>query len=88
MLGDILQNIVMEKAVRDKIVMQQKQQREDEARRRKEEAYDELDEFDDEETKEIMRKMRGERMRMSEDKPVKKYEEKRTTGEYREVVVL
>ena len=40
MLGDILQNIVMEKAVRDKIIMQQKEQREEEARRRKEAEYD------------------------------------------------
>ena len=65
MLGDILQNIVMEKAVRDKIVMQQKEQREEEARKRKEAEYDELDDFDDEATKEIMRKMRDERLRMA-----------------------
>lgn len=77
----------MEKVVRDKIVTQQAQQREEEALRRKEEAYDELDEFDDEETREIMRKMKSERLRMTEDAPVKKYEEKRTTGEYREVTI-
>ena len=35
----------MEKAVRDKIVMQQKEQREEEARKRKEADRDELDEF-------------------------------------------
>ena len=33
-----------------------------------------------------MRKMRGERMKMAEDAPVKKYEEKRTVGEYREIM--
>ena len=43
LLGNILNNIVMEKAVRDKIVMQQKQQREEEARKRKEADRDELD---------------------------------------------
>ena len=51
LLGNILNNIVMEKAVRDKIVMQQKQQREEEARKRKEADRDELDDFDDEETR-------------------------------------
>ena len=35
----------MEKAVRDKIIMQQKEQREEEARKRKEADRDELDEF-------------------------------------------
>jgi hypothetical protein len=34
LLGNILNNIVMEKAIRDKIVIQQKQQREDEARQK------------------------------------------------------
>ena len=51
LLGNILNNIVKEKAVRDKIVMQQKQQREEEARKRKEADRDELDDFDDEETR-------------------------------------
>ena len=69
LLGNILNNIVMEKAVRDKIVIQQKEQREEEARKRKQAEYDELDEFEDEETKQIMRKMRNERMRMNEEVP-------------------
>jgi hypothetical protein len=30
-----------------------------------------------------MRKMKQDRMRMAEEAPVKKYEEKRTIGEYR-----
>ena len=34
-----------------------------------------------------MRKMKQDRMRMAEEAPVKKYEEKRTTGEYREVLL-
>lgn len=66
MLGNILNNIVMEKVVRDKIVMQQKQQREEEAaERRRQQQEDDLDEFEDEETKEIMRKMKNERMRIN-----------------------
>lgn len=90
LLGNILNNIVIEKAVRDKIVIQQKEQREEEARKVKkqmkaEEEYDELDEFDDEETKQIMRKMREERFKHSEDMPVKKVQEKRAIGEYRQV---
>ena len=32
-----------------------------------------------------MRKMKAERVQMAEEAPVKKYEEKRTVGEYREV---
>lgn len=32
-----------------------------------------------------MRKMKNERLKMAEDAPVKKVEEKRATGEYREV---
>ena len=85
LLGNILNNIVMEKVVRDKIVMQQKEQREEEARLRREEARDELDEFDDEETREIMRKMKSERLRMNEEVPENHREETRTVGEYREV---
>jgi hypothetical protein len=85
LLGNILNNIVLEKVVRDKIVMQQKEQREEEARLRREEARDELDEFDDEETREIMRKMKNERLRMNEEVPENHREETRTVGEYREV---
>ena len=70
----------MEKVVRDKIVMQQKEQREEEARKRREGSRDEFDEFDDEETREIMRKMKGERLRMAEEAPVRKVEEKRSIG--------
>ena len=75
----------MEKAVRDKIVMQQKQQREEEARKRKQADYDELDDFDDEETREIMRKMRDQRLKNNQEMPQKKVEEKRVVGEYRQV---
>ena len=85
LLGNILNNIVMEKAVRDKIVMQQKEQREEEARQRRESERDELDEFDDEETREIMRRMRDQRMQMEEEVPRQQKEETRTIGEYREV---
>lgn len=42
-----------------------------------------MDDFDDEETKEIMRKMRDERLRMTEETPVNKLKEKRVIGEYR-----
>jgi hypothetical protein len=86
LLGSILNNIVMEKVVRDKIVMQQKQQREEEAEERRRQNMDELDEFDDEETREIMRKMKAERLQMSTEVPTSQKEEKRTVGEYREVV--
>lgn len=76
----------MEKVVRDKIVMQQKEQREEEeAERKRLENYDELDEFEDQETKEIMRKMKEERLRMREEVPESHHEETRTVGEYREV---
>lgn len=80
LLGNILNNIVMEKVVRDKIVMQQKEQREEEARARRERDRDELDDFEDEETREIMRKMKEERLRMSQDVPVSQKEETRTIG--------
>lgn len=33
-----------------------------------------------------MKKMKGERMKMAEEAPVKKYEEQRTVGEYREIM--
>ena len=76
----------MEKVVRDKIVMQQKEQREEEeAERKRLENYDELDEFEDQETKEIKRKMKEERLRMREEVPESHHEETRTVGEYREV---
>ncbi len=78
----------MEKVVRDKIIMQQKEQREEEERQRKQRERDQFDQFDDEETREIMRKMKGERMRMAEETPMPKIQHKRTTGEYREVCVL
>lgn len=87
LLGSILNNIVMEKVVRDKIVMQQKQQREEEEAQRRRDNADELDEFDDEQTREIMSKMKSERLRINEEVPVSHREETRTVGEYREVVL-
>ena len=79
LLGDILQNIVTEKVVRDKIIKQQKEQREDEARKK---AEDDLDEFEDEETRAIMMKMKNQYASQSEES---KNAYKRTIGEYREV---
>jgi hypothetical protein len=77
---------VLEKAIRDKIVIQQKQQQEEEkAERKRLENYDELDEFEDFETREIMRKMKEDRLKMAKEMPEKKREETRTVGEYREV---
>lgn len=80
LLGSILNNIVMEKAVRDKIVIQQKEQREQEALKRARD--DDDDEFDDEETRKIINRMRDQAMEKVTE-PQKEF--KRTIGEYREV---
>lgn len=60
-MGNILNNIVMEKAVRDKIIIQQKEQRlEEEAKRKK--LGDSDDEFDDEETRKIMARLKNQHL--------------------------
>jgi hypothetical protein len=59
LLGQILNNVVMEKAVRDKIKLQMKDQQEEEAEKRRRQEEDDL--FD-EEAEEIFKRMREERM--------------------------
>lgn len=70
----------MEKAVRDKITIQQKEQREAEAAKRRKEDSD--DEFEDEETRKIMARLKNQHLQRVEEQKDKK-EVERTIGEYR-----
>ena len=65
--------------------MQQKEQREEEARKQKEAEKDQFEEWEDEETRAIMAKMKNQYMNQVEEG---QKQDKRTIGEYREITEM
>ncbi|CAK83780.1 unnamed protein product (macronuclear) [Paramecium tetraurelia] len=85
LMGNMLVESVMEKALKDKMKEQQAKQQEEERRRAARRQYEEEDEddCDDEDLKEMLKKMREQRAKELQEAMLKK---NKGFGEYREIV--
>ncbi|KAM3136351.1 hypothetical protein pb186bvf_011486 [Paramecium bursaria] len=84
LMGNMLVEAVMEKAIRDKAKLQQEQQQRME--RRQEVPEEECDEEQDEDLKEMLREMKKARLREIQAQQVKEEKKVKGIGEYREIV--